>query len=86
MGVRLYLLLLKVKEKRLLTLNSSIRGAGLAYGVYLQENFDAGTVCFDVYRSLDVFKTYEAGKAVIEKYVNGEVNFSPLHFYFEYIN
>lgn len=54
---------------------TAIRGKGLAYGSGFKRDSDAGFVQFSVYRSPDAYRAFVAGKAVLEKYINGELEF-----------
>ncbi|OAX84996.1 hypothetical protein ACJ72_00621 [Emergomyces africanus] len=56
----------------------AIRGTGLAYGSYFRYNVDTGLVHFQVYRSPNVYKAFEAGKKIVEDHLSGEAPFDPL--------
>ncbi|ODH34010.1 hypothetical protein ACO22_03233 [Paracoccidioides brasiliensis] len=56
----------------------AIRGTGLAYGSRFRYNVDAGLVHFNVYRSPNAYKAFEAGKKIVEDHLCGKVPFDPL--------
>ena len=54
---------------------NAARGSGLAYGVYIQRNQDAGQRSFDVYRSPDAYKAFAAVRKVLQGYADGTTEF-----------
>jgi Zn-dependent M16 (insulinase) family peptidase len=56
----------------------AVRGTGLAYGTNFAYNIDLATVNFDVYRSPNAHKAFEASKKIVEDHLNGVVSFDPL--------
>ncbi|KAJ6172012.1 hypothetical protein N7470_001079 [Penicillium chermesinum] len=56
----------------------AVRGKGLAYGVNFSHNIDTGFVNFDVYRSPNAHKAFEAGKQIVEDHLSGASPFDPL--------
>jgi Zn-dependent M16 (insulinase) family peptidase len=54
---------------------TAIRGTGLAYGANFRKDVDAGFVTFSVYRSPDVHRAFNAGKNVLQSYIDGTANF-----------
>ncbi|KAH8693631.1 putative zinc metalloprotease [Talaromyces proteolyticus] len=55
----------------------AVRGTGLAYGTNFGHNIDLGTVNFDVYRSPNAYKAFEASKKIVEDHLSGAVEFDP---------
>lgn len=51
------------------------RGSGLAYGVHMTRDHDAGQISFDVYRSSDAYKAFAAVKKVITDLADGTTAF-----------
>ncbi|RKF55261.1 Uncharacterized protein OnM2_091020 [Erysiphe neolycopersici] len=49
---------------------TAIRGKGLAYGSQFRCDVD-GHIQFSIYRSPDSYRAFQAGKAIIESYING---------------
>lgn len=56
----------------------AVRGTGLAYGASFNCNVDLGTVNFDVYRSPNAHKAFEAGKKIVNDYLSGTLPFDSL--------
>lgn len=56
----------------------AVRGTGLAYGTNFAFNIDLATVNFDVYRSPNAHKAFEASKKIVEDHLNCVVSFDPL--------
>ncbi|KKA21339.1 hypothetical protein T310_4643 [Rasamsonia emersonii CBS 393.64] len=56
----------------------AVRGTGLAYGTNFAYNIDLGTVNYDVYRSPNAHKAFEASKKIVEDHLSGAVPFDPL--------
>ena len=56
----------------------AVRGKGLAYGVNFAHNIDTGFVNFDVYRSPNAHKAFEASKQIVEDHLSGASPFDPL--------
>ena len=57
---------------------NAVRGTGLAYGTAMDSNIGKGRLALDVYRSPDSFKAFNASRAVIESYVNGDTEIDSL--------
>ncbi|KAJ5666085.1 uncharacterized protein N7477_008533 [Penicillium maclennaniae] len=56
----------------------AVRGKGLAYGTNFAYNIDTGVVNFDVYRSPNAHKAFEASKQIVEDHLSGASPFDPL--------
>lgn len=56
----------------------AVRGKGLAYGTNFAYNIDTGFVNFDVYRSPNSHKAFEASKQIVEDHLSGASPFDPL--------
>lgn len=56
----------------------AVRGKGLAYGTNFAYNIDTGMVNFDVYRSPNAHKAFEASKQIVEDHLSGASPFDPL--------
>ncbi|KAL2007047.1 hypothetical protein VTN00DRAFT_8485 [Thermoascus crustaceus] len=56
----------------------AVRGTGLAYGTNFAYNVDTGFVNFDVYRSPNAHKAFEASKKIVEDHLSGATPFDPL--------
>lgn len=56
----------------------AVRGKGLAYGATFTHNIDTGFVNFDIYRSPNSHKAFEAGKQIVEDHLSGASAFDPL--------
>ncbi|KAJ5647133.1 hypothetical protein N7490_003505 [Penicillium lividum] len=56
----------------------AVRGKGLAYGTNFAHNIDTGFVNFDVYRSPNAHKAFEASKQIVEDHLSGASAFDPL--------
>ncbi|KAJ5738977.1 hypothetical protein N7493_002132 [Penicillium malachiteum] len=56
----------------------AVRGKGLAYGTTFAHNIDTGFVNFDVYRSPNAHKAFEASKQIVENHLSGATPFDPL--------
>ncbi|KAJ5907428.1 hypothetical protein N7495_000110 [Penicillium taxi] len=56
----------------------AVRGKGLAYGTNFSHNIDTGYVNFDVYRSPNAQKAFEASKQIVEDYLSGASVFDPM--------
>lgn len=56
----------------------AVRGKGLAYGTNFAYNIETGMVNFDVYRSPNAHKAFEASKQIVEDYLSGASQFDPL--------
>ncbi|KAJ5673820.1 hypothetical protein N7462_009259 [Penicillium macrosclerotiorum] len=56
----------------------AVRGTGLAYGTNFGYNIDTNFVTFDVYRSPNAHKAFEASKNIVENYLSGATPFDPL--------
>lgn len=54
---------------------TAVRGTGLAYGAYFRRDPDGGHVSFNVYRSPDALRAFNAAKAVLESYIDGTAKF-----------
>ncbi|OOQ83254.1 zinc metalloprotease [Penicillium brasilianum] len=56
----------------------AVRGKGLAYGTNFAYNIDTSFVNFDVYRSPNAHKAFEASKQIVEDHLSGASLFDPL--------
>lgn len=56
----------------------AVRGKGLAYGTNFAYNIDTAMVNFDVYRSPNAHKAFEASKQIVEDHLSGAMRFDPL--------
>jgi Zn-dependent M16 (insulinase) family peptidase len=56
----------------------AVRGTGLAYGTNFAYNIDLATVNFDVYRSPNAHKAFEASKKIVEDHLNGVASIDSL--------
>jgi hypothetical protein len=56
----------------------AVRGKGLAYGTNFAYNIDTSFVNFDVYRSPNAHKAFEASKQIVEDHLSGASPFDPL--------
>ncbi|WEW61294.1 hypothetical protein PRK78_006784 [Emydomyces testavorans] len=56
----------------------AVRGTGLAYGVSFRHNVDTGLVHFNIYRSPNAFKAFEAAKKVVDDHLSGATVLDPL--------
>ncbi|PLB34412.1 putative zinc metalloprotease [Aspergillus candidus] len=56
----------------------AVRGKGLAYGTNFAYNVETGFVNFDVYRSPNAHKAFEASKQIVEDHLSGAMPFDPL--------
>lgn len=56
----------------------AVRGKGLAYGTNFAYNIDTCMVNFDVYRSPNAHKAFEASKQIVEDHLSGAMPFDPL--------
>lgn len=56
----------------------AVRGKGLAYGTNFAYNIDTGFVNFDVYRSPNAHKAFEASKKIVKDHLSGATPFDPL--------
>jgi len=56
----------------------AVRGTGLAYGAAFSHNIDVGHVHFDVYRSPNAHKAFEASKQIVKDHITGAVPFGQL--------
>lgn len=54
---------------------TAVRGTGLAYGANFRRDPEGGFVQFSVYRSPDAYRAFNAAKAVIESFINGDSKF-----------
>jgi Zn-dependent M16 (insulinase) family peptidase len=54
---------------------TAIRGTGLAYGANFRKDIDAGHVAFSIYRSPDVHRAFNAGKKILQEYIDGTAKF-----------
>jgi Zn-dependent M16 (insulinase) family peptidase len=54
---------------------TAIRGTGLAYGANFRKDIDAGHVSFSIYRSPDVHRAFNAGKKILQEYIDGTAKF-----------
>jgi Zn-dependent M16 (insulinase) family peptidase len=52
-----------------------IRGAGLAYGAYIQNDFRRGQLYFDVYRSPNGYAAWHEARKIIAEISAGKVPF-----------
>ncbi|POS87295.1 hypothetical protein EPUL_002276 [Erysiphe pulchra] len=52
---------------------TAIRGKGLAYGASFRCDVD-GHIQFSIYRSPDSYRAFQAGKAIVESYINGSTD------------
>lgn len=53
----------------------AVRGTGLAYGTHFSRGTDVGMLGFNIYRSPDAFKAYDAAKKTVEEYASGKKDF-----------
>ncbi|KAI4206241.1 MAG: hypothetical protein LQ346_001212 [Caloplaca aetnensis] len=56
----------------------AVRGTGLAYGSSFSRYTDSGQISYSVYRSPNAFKAFQAGRSVVEGFVNGTTEFDAL--------
>ncbi|BDD56456.1 hypothetical protein MPDQ_006399 [Monascus purpureus] len=56
----------------------AVRGKGLAYGTNFAYNIDTGFINFDVYRSPNAHKAFEASKKIVKDHISGATPFDPL--------
>ena len=56
----------------------AVRGTGLAYGATFSYSIDVGHVHFDIYRSPNVHKAFEASKQIVKDHITGAVPFGQL--------
>ncbi|KAJ5569842.1 uncharacterized protein N7459_009272 [Penicillium hispanicum] len=56
----------------------AVRGKGLAYGTNFAHNIETGFVNFDVYRSPNAHKAFEASKQIVEDHLSGATPFDPM--------
>lgn len=56
----------------------AVRGKGLAYGTNFAYNIDTGFVNFDVYRSPNAYKAFEASRQVVQDHLSGQIAFDPM--------
>ncbi|CAG8970962.1 hypothetical protein HYALB_00000943 [Hymenoscyphus albidus] len=54
---------------------TAVRGTGLAYGAYFRRDPDGGFVSFNIYRSPDALRAFNAAKAVLESHIDGTARF-----------
>lgn len=57
---------------------TAVRGTGLAYGTSFSRHTESGQISFDVFRSPDAYKAFNASKDVVSKYVSGDTSFDEL--------
>ena len=55
-----------------------VRGTGLAYGTSFSRHTESGQISFEVYRSPDAFKAFNASEDVVRGYVSGATTFDEL--------
>ncbi|KAL2257247.1 hypothetical protein VTK26DRAFT_445 [Humicola hyalothermophila] len=67
-----YLVALSYLEAAEGPLRASVRGEGLAYGVYFSREVDRGMIQFTVYRSPDASKAIQASRDMVAKLASGE--------------
>ncbi|KAJ9248250.1 hypothetical protein DTO207G8_7552 [Paecilomyces variotii] len=56
----------------------AVRGTGLAYGTSFAYNIDTGFVHFDVYRSPNAHKAFEASKKIVGDHASGATQFDDM--------
>lgn len=56
----------------------AVRGTGLAYGTSFSRYTDSGQISYNVYRSPNAFKAFQAGRSVVEGFVNQTTDFDAL--------
>lgn len=57
---------------------TAVRGTGLAYGTSFSRHTESGQISFDVFRSPDAYKAFNASRDVVSKYVSGDTPFDEL--------
>ncbi|KAI2084829.1 hypothetical protein LOZ36_004469 [Ophidiomyces ophidiicola] len=56
----------------------AVRGTGLAYGASFRYSIDSGLVHFNIYRSPNAFKAFEAAKKIVVDHVSGVAELDPV--------
>jgi Zn-dependent M16 (insulinase) family peptidase len=56
----------------------AVRGTGLAYGTTFAYGIETGIVNFDVYRSPNAHRAFEASKGIVQEFLSGATEFDPL--------
>ncbi|EER25298.1 hypothetical protein CPC735_019020 [Coccidioides posadasii C735 delta SOWgp] len=56
----------------------AVRGTGLAYGASFRHNVETGLIHFNIYRSPNGFKAFEAAKKIVDDHLSGVAALDPM--------